>query len=142
MPYRGAQQAYQDILGGRIDLFFDNVSTALPLIEGDQVRVLAVSSATRHPRLPQVPTVTETGVATLDLESWFGIFAPAATPAPVLQRLRAEMAKLVANPAFGETFAKGGGIPMKLATAEMDALITRDMTRWTRLIKDAGVTAE
>ena len=142
VPYRGAQAAYQDILGGRIDLFFDNISTAISLIEAEQTRALVVSSAKRHPRLPQVPTVIETGVASFEMESWFGIFAPAATPKPVLDRLRAEMAKIVEQPSFSETFAKGGGIPMKMTTAETEALVARDMTRWTKLVKDAGVTAE
>ena len=142
VPYRGAQQAYQDILGDRIDLFFDNVSTALPLIEADQVRVLAVSSATRHPRLPQVPTVNESDVANFELSSWFGVFAPSATPKPILERLRVEMAKVVQAPAFIETFAKTGGIPMKLTQVETEALIARDLARWPKLIRDAGVTAE
>ena len=142
VPYRGAQSAYQDILGGRIDLFFDNVSTALPLIEGDQVKVMAVSSKARHPRLPQVPTIAETGVADFELDTWFGIFVPSATPKPIQDRLRAEMAKVVADPKFTETFVKTGGIPMNLTAAETDALISRDMARWTKLIKDAGVTAE
>ena len=142
VPYRGAQAAYQDVLGGRIDLFFDNISTAISLIEGDQVGVLAVSSAKRHPRLPNVPTISETGVANFDLDTWFGIYAPAATPKPVLDKLRAEMDKVVANPAFSETFVKTGGIPMRMTTAEAEALVAADMSRWTKLIRDAGVTAE
>ena len=142
VPYRGAQAAYQDILGGRVDLFFDNISTALPLIDDDQVRVLAVSSAKRHPRLPNVPTIAETGVANFELDNWFGIFAPAATPQPILERLRTELAKIAVDPSFTETFAKTGNIPMNLTAAEAETLVARDMTRWTKLLRDAAVTAE
>ena len=80
VPYRGAQPAYQDILGGRIDLFFDNVSTALPLIDDDRVKVLAVSSAVRHPRLPNIPTIAETGVADLFLEQLYTFGDPERDP--------------------------------------------------------------
>jgi tripartite-type tricarboxylate transporter receptor subunit TctC len=142
LPYRGAQAAYQDILGGRVDLFFDNISTVLPLAEADQVRVLAVSSKARHPRLPNVPTIGEAGVPNFEMESWFGIFAPSATPKPILDRLRGEMAKVVENPSFSETFLKTGGIPMKMPVAEGEALIASETGRWVKLIKDAGVTAE
>ena len=141
VPYRGAQAAYQDILGGRVDLFFDNVSTALPLIDDGRVNVLATSGAKRHPRLLNLPTLYEAGLD-YEIESWFGIFAPAATPAPVLEKLRSAMAQVVVRPDFASVFEKTGGIPMKLTTAEADALVKREMGRWTKLLKDAAVTAE
>ena len=115
VPYRGAQAAYQDILGGRVDLFFDISSTARPQVDSGSVRALAVSSKARQAMHPDVPTVAETGVAPLDMESWFGLFAPAATPAPVLERLRAEFAKVVAQPELAELFAKTGGRVMRLS---------------------------
>jgi len=88
---------------------------------------------------PDVPSVMETGVAPLDMESWFGLFAPAATPAPVLARLRADFAKVIAMPEVAELFAKTGGRIMKLSPAETEALLTRDVERWTKLIRDAGL---
>jgi tripartite-type tricarboxylate transporter receptor subunit TctC len=142
VPYRGAQAAYQDILGGRVDLFFDNVSTALPLIDDGRVNVLATSTPKRHPRLPKVPTLTEAGLGDFEMETWFGIFAPAATPVPVLDRLRAAMAAVVAKPDFATTFEKTGGIPMRMTASEADALVKREMTRWTKLLRDAGVSIE
>jgi tripartite-type tricarboxylate transporter receptor subunit TctC len=139
VPYRGAQAAYQDILGGRVDLFFDISSTARSQVDSGTVRALAVSSRERQAMHPDVPTVMETGVAPLDMESWFGLFAPAATPAPVLARLRAEFAKVVASPEVAEVFAKTGGRVMKLSLPETEALIRRDVGRWTKLIQDAGL---
>lgn len=142
VPYRGAQAAYQDILGGRVDLFFDNVSTALPLIDDNRVNVLAVSTPKRHPRLPKVPTLAEAGIGGFEMETWFGIFAPAATPAPVLDKLRSAMATAVARPDFAATFEKTGGIPMRMTAAEADALVKREMGRWIKLMADAGIKPE
>jgi tripartite-type tricarboxylate transporter receptor subunit TctC len=141
VTYRGAQAAYQDILGGRVDLFFDISSTARSQVDGGAVRALAVSSKQRQAMHPDVPSVFETGVAALDMESWFGLFAPAATPADVLARLRAEFAKVIAMPEVAETFAKTGGRVLKLSLAETDALIRSDLERWTKLLQQAGITA-
>jgi tripartite-type tricarboxylate transporter receptor subunit TctC len=85
--------------------------------------------------------VMETGVAPLDMESWFGLFAPAATPVPVLERLRAEFAKVVAMPEVAELFAKTGGRTMQLSLAETEALLRADVERWTKLIREAGISA-
>ena len=142
VPYRGAQAAYQDILGERVDLFFDNISTAISLIEDGRVKVLAMSTPKRHPRLPNVPTLIESGAAQFEMETWFGIFAPAATPAPVLEKLRTAMATVVARPDFAATFEKTGGIPMNLTTAQSEALVKREMARWIQLMLDAGVRPE
>ena len=139
VPYRGAQAAYQDILGGRVDLFFDITSTARSQVDSGTVRALAVSSRERQAIHPDVPSVMETGVAPLDMESWFGLFAPAATPAPVLARLRAEFAKVIAMPEVAELFAKTGGRVMKLSLPETEALLKRDVERWTKLIQEAGL---
>ena len=141
VPYRGAQAAYQDILGGRVDLFFDISSTARSQVDSGSVRALAMSSKARHAMHPDVPIVAETGVAPLDMESWFGLFAPAATPAPVLERLRAEFAKVVARPKLAELFAKTGGRVMRLSPSDTDALIRADVERWTKLIREAGISA-
>ena len=139
VAYKGAQSAYQDILGDRVDLFFDISSTARAQVDAGTVRALAVSSRDRQTMHPDVPSVMETGVAPLDMESWFGLFAPAATPAPVLARLRAEFSKVIAMPEVAELFAKTGGRTMKLSLAETEALLKRDVERWTKLIQDAGL---
>ena len=140
VPYRGAQAAYQDILGGRVDLFFDISSTAKPQVEAGAVRALAVSSKARQPFHPDVPSVDETGVAKLDMESWFGLFAPAATPPQVLERLRKEFAAVVAAPELAELFGRTGGRPLRLSPQETEALIRNDVGRWTKLIREAGLT--
>ena len=139
VPYRGAQAAYQDVLGGRVDLFFDISSTARPQVEAGAVRALAVSSKERQPFHPDVPSVSETGVAPLEMESWFGLFAPAATPTHALERLRQEFAKLVAAPEVAELFAKTGGRVLRLSLEETERLIRRDVEHWRTLIREAGL---
>ncbi len=142
VPYRGAQAAYQDLLGGRVDVFFDLSPTARTQVDAGNVKALAVSGAARNPMHPDVPTITETGTAAIDLESWFGLFAPAKTPADVLERLRTDLARVIASPEVMESFQKAGGKPMSLTVAETRALVQRDVQRWTRLIREADIKAE
>lgn len=142
VPYRGAQAAYQDLLGGRVDLFFDISSTAKPQVDGATVKALAVSSKARQPFHPHVPSVVETGLAALDMESWFGLFVPAATPPGARAKLRVAFESVMADPALAATFANTGGRTLKLTLAETENLVVAEIERWTKLIKDAGITAD
>ncbi|MFC5496039.1 Bug family tripartite tricarboxylate transporter substrate binding protein [Caenimonas terrae] len=142
VPYRGAQAAYQDLIGGRVDLFFDLAPTARGQIDAGTVKALAVSGSARNPMHPDLPTITESGVAQLDLESWFGWFAPAKTPPEVLEKLRAGLAKVMAAPDVAEAFRKAGGKPVALGAAETRALVQGDVQRWTRLIREADIRAD
>jgi tripartite-type tricarboxylate transporter receptor subunit TctC len=141
VPYRGAQAAYQDLLGGRVDLFFDLAPTARGQINGGTVKGLATSGAQRNAMHPDLPTLRESGVE-LDLESWFGLFAPARTPAPVLARLRSELQRVVQLAEVKEIFTKAGGRPLPLSADDSRALLARDLERWTRLVRAAGLKAD
>ncbi len=142
VPYRGAQPAYQDLLGGRVDLFFDLSPTARPQVDAGNARALAVSGATRNPMHLDVPTVTETGVAALELESWFGLFAPARTPRDVLERLRTDFGRVASAPELNETFVKGGGKPLNLTGEAARAVVQRDVERWSRLVRTLAIKPE
>jgi tripartite-type tricarboxylate transporter receptor subunit TctC len=142
VPYKGAQAAYQDLLAGRVDVFLDNSVTARPHVQGGRVKAVAVSSAQRLPYHPDVPTVRETGVVDFDMETWMGYFAPAKTPASVVARLRTEFAKVTEQPGVIGAFEKSGATPMKLSVAETEALVKRDIEKWTRLIRAAGIRAD
>jgi tripartite-type tricarboxylate transporter receptor subunit TctC len=142
VPYRGAQPAYADVLGGRVDVFFDLSSTARVHVEAGSLRALAVSSSTRLPMHPTVPTLRETGAASLELESWFGFFAPARTPAPELARWRAEFARVAQSPDVMERFEKAGGRPMAVIGEDARALLRRDLDRWVPLMRAAGLQPE
>jgi tripartite-type tricarboxylate transporter receptor subunit TctC len=142
VPYRSAAEAYQDILGGRIDLMFDNTTSAMALVNSGRVRALAVSSPARQSVHPDVPTVAETGVAPLDMETWFGLFVRAGTPAPIIEKLRTAMAEITSDPALIKTFAATGGQTYHLSPQETEALIKNDVIRWKKLITDTGITAD
>jgi tripartite-type tricarboxylate transporter receptor subunit TctC len=142
VPYRGAQAAYQDLLGGRVDLFFDLSPTARTQVDAGTVKALAVSSPSRNPMHPNVPTLIESGVPNLELESWFGLFAPAKTPPEVLERLRADLLHVTAQPDLRDIFAKGGGKPLSLGAPESRVLVQRDVERWARLVRTLGIRPE
>jgi tripartite-type tricarboxylate transporter receptor subunit TctC len=142
VPYRGAQPAYTDLMGGRVDVFFDLSSTARSHVDAGSLKALAVSSASRSPMHPSVPTIRETGVAPLELESWFGYFAPARTPAAELNRLRTELRKVITASEVVERFEKAGGKPLALIGDDAKAVLRRDLDRWLPLIKAAGFQPE
>ena len=141
VPYRGAQAAYQDLLGGRVDVFFDLAPTARSQITGGTVKGLATSGAQRNTMHPELPTLRESGVD-LELESWFGLFVPAKTQPAALARLRAELQRVAVLPEVKDIFTKAGGRPLPLNADESRALLARDLERWTRLVRAAGLKAE
>jgi tripartite-type tricarboxylate transporter receptor subunit TctC len=142
VPYRGAQAAYTDLLGGRVDMFFDLTPTTRSHIESGKVFPLAVSGAERNALQPTVPTINETGVARLDLESWFGYFAPRGTPPAALQRLRTALAAVIAEPELRDVFTKAGGKPMTITVEQTSAMLKRDVERWTALIRAANISLD
>ena len=142
VSYKGAQAAYLDLLGGRVDLFFDLSSTARPQVDSGKVKALAVSGAERNPMHPNVPTILESGIAQLDLESWFGYFVSTKTPAAVKDRLRGELTKVITHPEVQETFRSRGGKPLNLSADQTLALVRRDVERWTKLVRDIGIKAD
>jgi tripartite-type tricarboxylate transporter receptor subunit TctC len=142
VPYRGAQAAHVDLLSGRVDIFFDNAVTAQPYVNEGRLKVYAVSSAQRFPGMPAVPTVNETGVAKMEMDAWFGLYARTGTPAAVLERLRAEMEKMVNAPDVVARFEKGGGRVLRMSPAEADAYTKSEISKWSTLIRQAGIKAD
>jgi tripartite-type tricarboxylate transporter receptor subunit TctC len=142
VPYKGAQAAYQDLIPGRVDLFFDASSTAKGHIDSGRVKPVAVSPAARLAIHPNVPTVRESGVADFEMETWVGYFARAATPQPALARLRADFEKVLAAPEVAALLEKRGMRPLRLSVKEAELVVARDIDKWTQLIRSAGITAD
>lgn len=142
VPYRGAQPVYQDLLSGRIDMYFDNSQTAMPHVEDKAVIPLAVSSRMRQPFHPDVPTVIETGLAPMDMETWFGLYAPVGTPKPIVETLRASVAKIAVDPEVMALFRKIGGRPLDMTPQQTEAFVRGELERWTKLLNTIGVTAD
>jgi tripartite-type tricarboxylate transporter receptor subunit TctC len=142
VPYSGAQAAYGDLLGGRVDLFSDNAQTAMPQVRGDTVRALAVTTAKRYAVMPDLPTIAESGLSNIDMETWFGLFAPAATPAPVLAKLTEAVEKARSSPEAVDIFTKTGGSLKTMGIEETRAFARNEAERWAKLLREAGIRAE
>jgi tripartite-type tricarboxylate transporter receptor subunit TctC len=142
VPYKGAASAHPDMIAGRIDAMFDNLSAPLKHIESGRLKALAVSSPKRAPQLPNVPTVNETGVAKFDGESWMGVFAPAATPAPVVEALRGLLLGVVRDADYAARVEGRGGRVMVIPANQQQPFLRQEIERWGRLISQYGVSAE
>ncbi|MDB5830160.1 MAG: putative Bug-like extra cytoplasmic solute receptor, family [Variovorax sp.] len=144
IPYRGAGPAITDLLGGQVDVMFATASAVGPFVESGKLRALAVTTATRSPSpaLAKVPTVAESGVPGYAADSWYGLYVPAGTPAPVIARLNAAAKKAVQTEAFrkrveGEGLVINGGSP-----AELDKYAKGEEERWRKVVKDNHITNE
>ena len=142
VPFKGAAPAHQEMLGGRLDLMFDNLSAAKPYVQSGRLKGLAVSSAARTPQLPGVPTINESGVVSFEGESWFGIFAPAATPAPVVAKLRETLAAINREVDFVAKVERDGGRVLNIPAAQQQAFLHDEIDRWLSLAAKYGVAAD
>ncbi len=142
VPYRGAAPAVQDLIAGQIDGVVDNPPTVISHIQSGKLRPLAVAAKARMKLLPDVPTAAEGGVANYEASSWFGIAAPAGTPAPIVARLHKEIVAALRNPAMQERFAKTGARLVGNTPQEFAAQIRTERVRWGEIIKAAGIKAE
>ncbi|WP_159998893.1 tripartite tricarboxylate transporter substrate binding protein [Roseomonas sp. 18066] len=142
VPYRGTGQATQDLLTGRVQLFMTTPPPLMPYVADGSLRALAITSAERHPSLPAVPTMAESGVAGFVLLAWFAVFAPAATPPPVLARLAEAVAAAVADPAFRRRAEDQGALVHVLPPAELAARVERELAEWRIVVRAAGITGE
>ncbi|HUQ73587.1 MAG TPA: tripartite tricarboxylate transporter substrate binding protein [Burkholderiales bacterium] len=142
VPYKGAQAVYQDLIPGRVDLFFDASSTARGHVEAGRVRAVAVSSATRLAYHADVPPVRETGTVDFEMETWTGYFVRRATPASVLARLRADFDRAMAMPDTFNALEKRGSRPARMTAADAETYVAADIDKWTRLIRQAGISAD
>ena len=139
VPYKGSGPAHIDLMGGQIQLMFDNIVALLPHVQAGKVRALAVSSAKRHPLLPEVPSIQEAGVKDFETVAWFGIVAPAGTPRPVLARLNAETLKAIKLPDVNKRLLDGGSTIIGNSPEEADRFLRDEVEKWGKVVKAAGV---
>ena len=141
VPYRGSAPALQDLMGGRVQLMVDGYSLMRGAHEGGQIRVIGISSAARHPQLPDVPTIEESGLP-WRFASWQAIVTPTATPAAIRQRLEENLAWIFANTALPRVLSGLGSFANNAPGAEVDRLIREDRAHWTSVVREAGITAD
>ena len=140
--YKGAAPAITDLLSGQIQVMFTTVASAAALIESGQLRALAVTSAERSPAFPQVPTVAEAGVPGYAAESWYGLFAPAKTPAEIVDRLNKSAATAVQSDAFKKLAVNEGLVMVARPPEELDRYFRGEEERWRKVIQESGIKIE
>jgi tripartite-type tricarboxylate transporter receptor subunit TctC len=142
VPYRGSAPALNDLIAGQIQLMVENIPTTPPHIKSGAVRALAVTSRMRAEILPAVPTVAESGLPTYEATAWFTLAAPAGLPKPVLDKLSADLMRLIATPDINAQIRELGAIPVGNSPDAATAFIAAEREKWTRVIVTAGITGE
>jgi tripartite-type tricarboxylate transporter receptor subunit TctC len=139
VPYKGTAAALNDLLGGQIQMMFGDFLIMLPQVKAGKIRALAVTSLQRHPLLPDVPTVAESGYPGFEALSWQGMFAPAGTPPAILAKLNAELVKAINAPDMKEYFASQGFFVGGNSPAEFRAFVDKEIPKWAQIVKAADV---
>lgn len=142
IPYRGAAPALTDLLAGHIDFMIELTPTVMAHLASGKLQALAVTTLERIPLLPEVPTMNESGSSNFEVISWFGVLAPAGTPAPVLSRLNAAVVQATRDPGVRESLTGRGVLPLESTQAAFDARIRGDLAKWEKVVKDAGIRME
>lgn len=139
VPYRGSGQALNDLLGGQVDLMFDNIPSSLPHIKSGKLRALGMTSATRSSILPDMPTLAESGLPGFEASTITGLAVPVGTPAPVIQKIDGAVARALASPEVKTTFAGLGAEVVALSGPEFSALMRSETAKWSKVARDAGI---
>ena len=142
VPYKGAAPAMTDLIGGNIQLMFDNLASSLAQVRAGKIRALAVTTARRSPLAPELPTVAESGLPGFDISTWFGVFAPAGTPREALERLHAQFTRALAAPDVREKMLNLGAEPVGSKPEEFAAYIRAEAEKYARVIKASGATVD
>jgi tripartite-type tricarboxylate transporter receptor subunit TctC len=142
VPHKGSAEARNDVMGGHVQMMFDAVTAMKGNIDAGQVRALATTGEKRSAVLPDVPTVSEAGVPGYEATIWLGIMAPKGTPPEIVDRLNAEIARIIAKPSIREAWAKQGAVPMTMSPAQFDAFLRRDTDKWAKVIQQAGIKVQ
>jgi len=142
VPYKGSSGARTDILGGQVQMMFDAITTMAPNVRAGKLKALGTTGKVRSPVLPEVPTVAEAGVPGYEAVIWLGIMAPAGTPKPIVERLNAEIRKIVNRPEVKEAWAKQGAAPMSMSTDEFGQYLREDIAKWANIVKISGAKVD
>jgi tripartite-type tricarboxylate transporter receptor subunit TctC len=142
IPYKGSAPAVNDLLGNQIAIMFDNMPSAIQHVRAGKLRAIAVTTAKRSPELPDVPTIAEAGVPGYEATSWFGMFAPAATPAPIVAQLNKALVKVLNQPDTKQKIAAQGGEVVAETPAQFAAFIQAETAKWGKVVKESGASVD
>jgi tripartite-type tricarboxylate transporter receptor subunit TctC len=141
VPYKGSGPALQDLLGGHVTLMVDSLTSALPSIQSGKLRAIGVTTRERVPSAPAIPAIGEQ-LAGYEAVGWFGVFAPARTPVPIVDALQGAIARFLERPDARERFAGLGADVVASRPAEFAAVLKADIARWARVVKESGAKVE
>jgi tripartite-type tricarboxylate transporter receptor subunit TctC len=142
VPHKGSDQARTAVLGGQVQMMFDAISTIVSHVNSGKLKALGTSGKSRSPVTPNIPTVSEAGVPGYEATIWLGLMAPAATPKPILDRLSAEVNKVINAPDIKDNWSKQGAAPMGMKPDEFGAFLKTDIAKWAKVVKAAGAKAD
>jgi tripartite-type tricarboxylate transporter receptor subunit TctC len=142
VPYKGASGALQDAVGGHVQATIAAVQTAHPSVQSGKLRALAIMSAERSPAYPDVPTMKEQGLSELEVETWYGAFAPAGTPASAIRKINSDIDASLKDPSVRAVLGKQGMTPRGGPPERLGDLVARELPRWARVVKAAGIKAD
>jgi tripartite-type tricarboxylate transporter receptor subunit TctC len=142
IPYRGSGPMMQDLLAGHVDMAFDGLGTSATQISQGGVRALAVAAARRVPAFPDLPTAAEAGLPGYEVATWYGLWAPKETPAPIVERMREELQKALRTPAIMDAWARNGSEVPDLTGPEFTAFVTAEVARWGKVVHEANLKVE
>jgi tripartite-type tricarboxylate transporter receptor subunit TctC len=142
VPHRNSGEARNDVIGGFVQMMFDAVTAMTGHIEAGQVRALATTGEKRSAVLPDVPTVSEAGVPGYEATIWLGVMAPAGTPPEIIERLNAEIARIIARPAIKDAWARQGAVPMTMTPAAFAAFLQHDIDKWAKVVEQSGAKVQ
>jgi tripartite-type tricarboxylate transporter receptor subunit TctC len=138
VPHKASGEARNSVIGGHVQMMFDAVTTMTPNVQAGQVRALATTGLKRSELMPDVPTVAEAGVPGYEATIWLGVMAPAGTPKEIIDKLNAEIGKVVSRPDVKQAWAKQGAVPMLMSPSEFDRYLRADIEKWAEVVKVAG----
>ena len=142
IPYKGSPPALTDVMGGQVNMTFDNITTAWTLAKSGKLRALAVTTAKRSPVAPDVPTLAESGLPGYEVGSWQGVFAPAGTPPDVVKRLNTEIVKIINSPDVQKKLLELGAEPVGNSSEEFTALVKTEVVKWGDVVKKSGAKVD
>jgi tripartite-type tricarboxylate transporter receptor subunit TctC len=142
VPYKGAPQAVTDVLAGHMNMMFNSIAPLVANIKAGRLRVLGIASSKRSPQMPDVPTIGEAGVPGFEAVNWFGMFAPAKTPKPIIRRVNEAVVKVLRAPDIQAQFIALGADPVGDSPEEFAAFVRRDMERYARVVKLSGAKVD
>jgi len=142
IPYKGSGPAIADLIGGRIQAMLLTIPAVMPYLTGGDLRPIATSGKVRSPALPNLPTLAESGITDFDYTPWYGVFAPAGTPAPVLRKIHEAINNAISDPEMRDKLAKQGLEVQPMTREEFAAIMSADVSRWTQVIKALGIKGE